>query len=132
MNILAHQGSTDNFSRPFLGSSRDPGQISLALYSGLFAYNGWNYLNFIVEELKNPKRNLPLAIGLSCGIVTVVYVLTNVAFYTVINSDEFVDSDATAIVFAEKVYKGFSWIMPIFVACSTIGSANGVILTASR
>lgn len=34
--------------------------------------------------------------------------------------------------FANKLYGSFAWIMPVFVACSTIGSANGVILTSSR
>uniref|UniRef100_A0A5S6Q2A2 Amino acid permease/ SLC12A domain-containing protein n=1 Tax=Trichuris muris TaxID=70415 RepID=A0A5S6Q2A2_TRIMR len=123
---------SDSFENPFEGTSRDAKDISLALYSGLFAYNGWNYLNFIVEELQNPKRNLPLAIGISCTIVTVIYTLTNIAFYAVIPAHSFLDSDATAMTFANKVYGSFAWIMPIFVACSTVGSCNGVILTASR
>merc|ERR1712071_726333 len=40
----------------FENTQTDPLQLSLAFYSGLFAYNGWNYLNFIVEELENPVR----------------------------------------------------------------------------
>ncbi|KRZ68331.1 Y+L amino acid transporter 1, partial [Trichinella papuae] len=126
---LASSGSFDNI---FDGTSNDAGEISLALYSGLFAYNGWNYLNFIVEELKNPKRNLPLAIAISCSLVTVIYCLTNLAFYAVISPREFLEADATAMTFANKVYGSFAWIMPIFVAFATVGSCNGVILTASR
>lgn len=45
-----------SFENPWVNSSTDPGQIALAFYSGLFAYQGWNYLNFIIEELQNPKR----------------------------------------------------------------------------
>lgn len=41
-----------------------------------------NYLNFITEELHDPVRNLPRAIAISCCICTVVYTLTNIAFYT--------------------------------------------------
>ncbi|KRZ13848.1 Y+L amino acid transporter 1, partial [Trichinella zimbabwensis] len=129
MAFLTSSGSFDNI---FDGTSNDAGEISLALYSGLFAYNGWNYLNFIVEELKNPKRNLPLAIAISCSLVTVIYCLTNLAFYAVISPKEFLEADATAMTFANKVYGSFAWIMPIFVAFATVGSCNGVILTASR
>ena len=32
------------------------GGLALSFYSGLFAYGGWNYLNFVTEELKDPYR----------------------------------------------------------------------------
>jgi amino acid transporter len=79
--------------------------------------------------------------------VTVIYTMTNVALYTAISPVEMLDSPAVAVVsvlhesaqskspaqeFAHKLYGKFAFIMPIFVACSTIGSANGVILTSSR
>ncbi|KRY59248.1 Y+L amino acid transporter 1, partial [Trichinella britovi] len=127
--FVANSGSFDD---AFSGTSMNAGDISLALYSALFAYNGWNYLNFIVEEIQNPKRNLPLAIAISCTTVTVIYTLTNVAFYAVIPPHEFLATDATATTFAEKVYGPAAWIMPVFVALSTIGSCNGTILTTSR
>ncbi|KAL1227239.1 Y+L amino acid transporter [Trichinella pseudospiralis] len=129
MLFITNSGSFDD---AFSGTSMNAGDISLSLYSALFAYNGWNYLNFIVEEIQNPKRNLPLAIAISCTTVTVIYTLTNVAFYAVIPPDEFLATDATATTFAEKVYGPAAWIMPIFVALSTIGSCNGTILTTSR
>jgi Amino acid transporters len=57
-----------------------------------------NYLNFIIEELKDPIRNLPRAIAISCTLVTVVYVMTNVAFYTTLSTDEVLGSEAVAVV----------------------------------
>ena len=70
----------------------------LSFYSGLFAYNGWNYLNFVIEELQDPVRNLPRAIAISIILVTVVYVLTNVAFYTTLSVPEVLGSEAVAVV----------------------------------
>uniref|UniRef100_A0A0N4WXQ0 Amino acid transporter n=1 Tax=Haemonchus placei TaxID=6290 RepID=A0A0N4WXQ0_HAEPC len=122
----------ESFENLFENTAHDFETASIAFYSGLFAYQGWNYLNFIVEELQNPKRDLPLSIAISCTAVTVIYTLTNIALYTVISPDEMLASPAVAVLFAEKMYGSFAFIMPVFVACSTIGSANGVIFTSSR
>jgi amino acid transporter len=75
---------------------------------------------------KTNFRNLPLAILISTVSVTVIYVFTNVALYTVISPREMLASDAVAVEFANKMYGPFAFTMPIFVACSTLGSANGV------
>ncbi len=40
----------------FDNTETDITKISLAFYSGLFAYNGWNYLNFVIEELRDPVK----------------------------------------------------------------------------
>jgi hypothetical protein len=44
-----HPENLQSFQNLWGGSVTDPGKISLAFYSGLFAYQGWNYLNFIVN-----------------------------------------------------------------------------------
>jgi solute carrier family 7 (L-type amino acid transporter), member 5 len=49
-------GRVENFRAPFEGTSTNPGHIALAFYSGLFSYAGWNYLNFVVEEIKEPLK----------------------------------------------------------------------------
>ena len=66
-------GRFENFKAPFEGTTTNPGHIALAFYSGLFSYAGWyiinpffvtqlilfnyrNYLNFVVEELKEPNK----------------------------------------------------------------------------
>lgn len=49
-------GNTDYFAAPFNGSKHSAGYIALAFYNGLFSYSGWNYLNFVTEELKNPYK----------------------------------------------------------------------------
>lgn len=51
---MFYTGHYANFT--FENTNTNPLDLSLAFYSGLFAYNGWNYLNFIVEELKDPVR----------------------------------------------------------------------------
>ncbi|VDQ08720.1 unnamed protein product, partial [Trichobilharzia regenti] len=122
----------DEFREPFGGSNWDPGSIAKAFYSGLFAYAGWNYLNCMIEELKNPRRDLPFAIVFSCLAVTVIYSLANIAYITVVPVSEVLTTPAVAVTFANKMYGPAWWIMPIFVAFSTFGGVNGNLLTTSR
>ena len=93
---LVVAGNVSNFT--WDDTETDVTKIALSFYSGLFAYNGWNYLNFVIEELQDPVRNLPRAIGISIILVTVVYTLTNIAFYTTLSVPEVLGSEAVAVV----------------------------------
>lgn len=48
------QGNTQYLATGFEGSTKSFGDIATAFYSGLWAYDGWNNLNYVTEELKKP------------------------------------------------------------------------------
>ncbi|KAG5673102.1 hypothetical protein PVAND_003176 [Polypedilum vanderplanki] len=125
-------GHTENFDNAFENSETNPAKLSVAFYSGIFSYAGWNYLNFMTEELRNPYKNLPRAIYISLPLVTIIYVLANVAYLAVLTPQEMVASNAIAVSFGDKVLSYGSWIIPIMVAISAFGGLSVHIMTSSR
>lgn len=116
----------------FKGTQTNPSHIALAFYSGVFSFSGWNSLNFVTEELINPRKNLPRAIMISLFTVTAIYMLVNIAYFAVLSVPEVLDSPAVAMTFAEVAMGKFASVMPIFVAISCAGGLNSIIFSASR
>merc|ERR1719187_1175625 len=108
------------------------GRIATAFYSGLWAYDGWNNLNYVTEEIINPKKNLPLSLVISIPLVTVCYLLVNISYLVVMSPSEMMISDAVAVTFGSRTLGMLSWLMPLSVAISTFGAANGTIFAAGR
>ncbi|XP_059928228.1 solute carrier family 7 member 10a [Gadus macrocephalus] len=108
------------------------GQVALAFLQASFAFSGWNFLNYVTEEVVEPRKNLPRAIYISIPLVTLVYTLTNIAYFSSMTPEELLASNAVAVTFGEKLLGMFSWVMPISVALSTFGGINGYLFTSSR
>lgn len=123
--IALAKGKTENFQNGFEVDALTLDRLPLAFYNGLYAYGGWFYLNYITEEVINPKRTIPLAIICSMVTVTIFYVLTNVAYYTMMSPVELLQSEAVAVTFADRALQGLASVVPILVAMSCLGALNG-------
>ncbi|XP_063953966.1 cystine/glutamate transporter-like isoform X2 [Lytechinus pictus] len=124
--------NTSNIDTAFVEGSIKWKTIPLAFYSGLYAYSGWEFLPSISEEIINPGRTIPLAIIISVIFVTIIYVLANIAYFTVLNSAELLASSAVALDFGQRVFGSWSWILSVVVAISIAGNLNGGSITFAR
>jgi basic amino acid/polyamine antiporter, APA family len=117
-----------------------------ALVGSLFSSDAWNNVTFAAAEVKNPQRNLPLALMVGTGLVSILYVLANVAYLNVLPflgdpsganaiergiSGAAQDRVATA---AMEVMFGpvGATIMAVAILISTFGCNNGLILAGAR
>jgi len=98
----------------------------------MWSYEGWDSLNYIAEEIKKPEKTFPRVIWASVPFVTLLYVLVNISYLTLLTPREVISADALAISFASKYSSGFGLFIAISVALSTFGAANGSCLTGSR
>ena len=71
VQLVRGKASTSLTEPLFKDSSTNPSSYSLALYSGLWAFDGWDQANYVGGEIKNPNKNIPRAIHSSMATVIV-------------------------------------------------------------
>uniref|UniRef100_A0A915A9V7 Uncharacterized protein n=1 Tax=Parascaris univalens TaxID=6257 RepID=A0A915A9V7_PARUN len=130
--FLIFKGMTENISVPFDDAKFKVGTMVSAILSGLFAYDGWDILNYGAEEIEKPRRTMPLAIIIGLTSVAVIYLSTNVSYFVVLTKTEILESSAVASTFAQRTLGNFQYAIPFLVSILLIGSLNGSIFSASR
>ena len=105
----------------------------LALVSALFTYGGWYNVGFVAGEIKNPRRNLPLALLIGTIIVVLIYVLTNYVYVNVLSvgsmaASKFVASDTMV----KLVGRMGGAMVSVLVMLSSFGITNAIIMVSPR
>jgi APA family basic amino acid/polyamine antiporter len=107
--------------------------IGLSLAGAFWAYDGWNNVTYVSGEIKNPQRNVPLALMWGTFITMIVYVLMNVAYLYVMPIGEIAKSPLVAASATEKIFgQSGGAIISIAVIISAFGALNGSILATAR
>ncbi|KAK9234863.1 amino acid permease-domain-containing protein [Lipomyces kononenkoae] len=132
--VLIFRKGADNFTEGwFAGSSESLGNYAIALYAGLWAFDGWDNLNYVAAEMKNPSKDLPLVIHVAMPIVIFCYLAANLAYYVVLPSSELTKSSTIALAFGESVFGRFGAIVfTVCVALSCFGALNATTFTSAR
>jgi APA family basic amino acid/polyamine antiporter len=106
------------------------------MLSALWAYDGWINITFVTGEIKNPTRNIPLAIIGGVGIAMTLYVLLNYAYMNVLPVSRLAALGTNKIAAAEVagvlMGKAGSAIIAILIMVSTFGALNGTIISNPR
>lgn len=104
-----------------------------ALVAALWAYDGWNNAGMVASEIRNPQRNLPLAVIGGTLAVILIYLLANLAYFYVLPSAQVAASDRVAADMMRRVL-GAPGAAAVSVAAmiSMFAALNGSILSGSR
>lgn len=103
------------------------------LVPAMFAYGGWQNLNYVSEEVRDPIRNLPRAILLGVFCVVAVYVSANVAYVHVLSAPGLAATQTPAAdVAARLMGEGGARLVSLLIVVSTFGFLNLSLLSAPR
>lgn len=131
---LTHLGSSNP---PFEGGvSGMVARVGTAVLAVLWAYHGWGNIAPISEEVRDPRKNIPRALFLGIGSVTLLYVLVNLGYHLVLPMEEVrsIPPDRVAATEAFRKLLGSSGVLlaSLAILCSVFGSLSGNLLAGPR
>lgn len=120
--------------------------LGTAIIGSLFSSDAWNNVTFIAGEIRNPQRNIPLSLVTGTALVTLLYLLTNIAYLGLlpVHGDPaaadvigqgipFADNDRVGTAAASRIFGAdAAYLMALLIMVSTFGCNNGIILSGAR
>ncbi|SPF54837.1 Amino acid permease-associated region [Candidatus Sulfopaludibacter sp. SbA4] len=109
--------------------------LCVAQSGSLFSADSWHDVTIVAGEVKDPRRNLPLAMALGCTAVIVLYLLANVAYLVVLPlpAIQHAPSDRVATAMLQQIFPGYGPVlMAVAIMISTFGCVNSLVLAGAR
>jgi len=109
--------------------------VGVAMVGALFSADAWNNVTFTAGEVRNPRRNLPLSLGLGVLIVCALYIAAQLVYLNVLTFPEIqnADQDRVATAAALKMLGPVAvQLMAAAIMISTFGCVNGLVLSGAR
>ena len=117
-----------------------------SMVGSLFSADAWNNVTFIAGEIKNPRRNIPLALFFGTLIVTTIYFLANISYLSLLplkglptatdiigRGIQFAEADRVATAAVSTIFGNIAVsVMAVLIMVSTFGCNNGLILAGAR
>jgi basic amino acid/polyamine antiporter, APA family len=122
-----------NFGTSFSGATGGVAGFMAALVAALWAYDGWNDLNMVAGEVKNPERNIPIALIAGVAVVGALYVLVNAGVQYVLPANAIAASPRPASDAVELIMGRLgAGIVSAGMAISMLVTLNGTIMSGAR
>jgi APA family basic amino acid/polyamine antiporter len=122
------------------------GAMGATIINSLFSSDAWNNVTFIASEIKDPQRNIPRSLFFGTLIVTVIYILANLAYLALLplqgdpngldaysQGIQFATNDRIGTAAASIIFgNSAAFLMAALIMVSTFGCNNGIILAGAR
>ncbi|MEJ7619022.1 MAG: amino acid permease [Pyrinomonadaceae bacterium] len=110
--------------------------FAAAMLGALWAYNGWNEMTYVAGEVRDPQRNIPLALIGGLATVCALYIFVNISYFYVLTPTEVANVSASSSVATAVVSRFLGPIAVSLVAAallvSTVGALHISTMTCSR
>ncbi|MCS5614459.1 MAG: amino acid permease, partial [Candidatus Marinimicrobia bacterium] len=107
--------------------------MGIALVAVNWTVGGWEYVTFAAGEIKNPKKNLPLALIIGTIVILILYFSINIAYLKVLPMDTLIGEIKVGEMAARTLYgPGIAGVFALVIIVSMFGALNGNILVGSR
>lgn len=110
--------------------------FAAAMLGALWGYDGWDNLTYVAGEIKNPQRNIPLALVGGTALIIVMYVFVNMAYFYVMSPEAVAsvskDSSVAREVAARFLGAGAITLMAAGLMASSFGTLHTSVLTGAR
>ena len=115
------------------GSLIISGPFAVSLYWVMYAYSGWNASTYIVSEVRNPSRTIPLSVGLGTVIVIALYLATNAAFLRTTPASEMIGKQQVAVIAGAHIFgTAGAKVMAVFICLGLISTVSAMMWIGPR
>jgi basic amino acid/polyamine antiporter, APA family len=129
----APSGSWGNFATTFVGAKGGMAGFMAALVAALWAYDGWNDLNMVSEEIERPEKNIPLALVLGVGVVAVLYMGMNAGIQYALPATAIAQSTVPAAAASEAALGRIAIsLVSVGMMVSMLATLNGTVMSGGR
>ncbi|XP_042523241.1 solute carrier family 7 member 13 [Dipodomys spectabilis] len=130
MLVRWRQKNAERFQNIFDGDIPDLSQITEAIFQGSLAFSGGGCITFVAGKLKEPSKTIPIYTAIP--LVTVIYLLANISYMTLLSPREIPSSVAMTMTWTANMIPQLTWIVPFVISASLFSNIMIDVIDVSR